>query len=156
MYDSRVSAFLNYTLLMAFESYCNKTETAEEKLEVFDALLSVSNNLFNFGSSTQSTNLRMLKLESNEKVFNSEADKKQVLGFNANIIATWIIQEIWERIPENHKSKFPNEKGIRVLERAFFLVGFDLKQLWGDNKNYIDSNYFNPLFKTLNQLQDKK
>ena len=106
IYDSRVSAFLNFTLIKNFNNL------SKEQKEDFYKL---SNGLFNFSGA----------LGRERKVSNSYKFKNQhpngINGFNANLISSWITQCIQERLGIN--------ESIRSFERAFFMLGFDLKQI---------------------------
>ena len=106
IYDSRVSAFLNYTLITNYNSFSEKQKVEFHKL---------SNCLFNFSGA----------MGRERKVANSYKFKNQhpngINGFNANLISSWITQCTQERIGIN--------ESIRSFERAFFMLGFDLKQI---------------------------
>ena len=105
IYDSRVSAFLNHTL--TYNTNYNEVQN--------NTLLTLNKHLFNFGGN----NDRLRKVDDKYGLNNSSTiDSK---WFNANLIASWIIQLLIERLelPVN----------IRTIERAFFMLGFDLKQI---------------------------
>jgi hypothetical protein len=104
IYDSRVSAFLNFSLI---QNYNDLTE--EENLKFHE----LSSQLFNFSGAR----------ERERKVPTSFGFKNQhpkgILGFNANLISSWIAQLTRE--------KLELQENIRSFERAFFMLGFDLK-----------------------------
>lgn len=106
IYDSRVSAFLNYTLI---RNYNNLTASQKEEFH------QLSNHLFNFSGA----------ISRERKVSKAYGFKNQhpkgARGFNANLISSWITQLT--------KEKLGIKKDIRAFERAFFMLGFDLKQL---------------------------
>lgn len=106
IYDSRVSAFLNYTLIKNYENL-NENQKRDFNL--------LSNHLFNFNGA-----------EGRErKVSKSYGFKNQhpngIKGFNANLVSSWIIQSAKEKLEIN--------ESIRSFERAFFMLGFDLNQV---------------------------
>ena len=106
IYDSRVSAFLNFLLIKNYPSF------NQDQKEKFNKL---SGYLFNFSGA----------VNRDRKVSKSFGFKnrhpKGIEGFNANLIASWIIQLC--------KEKFKLEEEIRSFERAFFMLGFDLSQI---------------------------
>ncbi|MFK7946833.1 MAG: hypothetical protein AB8G11_04535 [Saprospiraceae bacterium] len=106
IYDSRVSAFLNYTLIRNYDSLDRSQK------EEFNQL---SNHLFNFSGA----------LGRERKVSKTYGFKNQhpkgIRGFNANLISSWITQLT--------KEKLGLDENIRSFERAFFMLGFDLKQI---------------------------
>jgi hypothetical protein len=106
IYDSRVSAFLNYTLI---RNYNNLSQVQTEEFQ------KLSNHLFNFSGA----------LGRERKVSKSYGFKNQhpngIVGFNANLISSWITQCTNERLEIN--------ESIRSFERSFFMLGFDLKQI---------------------------
>lgn len=101
IYDSRVSAFLNYTLIY--------------KLENTHKLSQITNYLFNFGGNSN----RQRTLPKNLGFINSHPSDYR--GLNANIIASWIIQLLIE--------KLQIDTNPRIIERAFFMLGFDLNEI---------------------------
>jgi hypothetical protein len=101
MYDSRVSAFLNYTLIG-----CDHQNNGLERLYT---------NLFNFGGTSQ----RERKMPKSTGF--KDRHPSGVDGLNANLIASWIMDLI--------NVKLGLKRDIRDFERAFFLLGFDLAQL---------------------------
>ena len=106
IYDSRVSAFLNHTLT-------HKTNYTEEQLENLKRL---TKYLFNFKGA-----------ESRERLVDKKpygfknSNPNGVNGFNANLISSWTVELLNEKLKLN--------KEIRSFERAFFMLGFDLKQI---------------------------
>lgn len=107
IYDSRVSAFLNYSLIENYRSLNERQKIAFFKL---------SNLLFNFGGATD----RERKVSNKFGFINQHP--KGIRGFNANLISSWILQLTKEKLDIEKRS-------IRDFERAFFMLGFDLKQL---------------------------
>lgn len=103
IYDSRVSAFLNHTLI-----HC-KTH--------IEYLPKLSKYLFNFGD----TKKRKRKVDKYYGFKNSHPSGLN--GFNANLISSWIVQLLNDKLNLN--------KEIRSYERAFFMLGFDIKQIEG-------------------------
>ena len=106
IYDSRVSAFLNYTLIRNYDNLSEKQKEEFHKL---------SSHLFNFSGARG----RERKVSKYYGFKNQHP--KGVLGFNANLISSWIMQCTNEKLKIN--------KSIRSYERAFFMLGFDLKQI---------------------------
>lgn len=105
IYDSRVSAFLNHTLT-------HKTNYTEVQLE---KLKQLTKYLFNFKGT-----------ESRERLVDEfygfkKGSPNGVNGLNANFISSWIVELLNEKLELN--------KEIRSFERAFFMLGFDLKQI---------------------------
>lgn len=100
IYDSRVSAFLNYTLI-----------DSNEPTELFQ-YFAKNLNSFN-GASDRERQV--------DKSFGFKNQSKDLNRFNANIIASFIVQLLNDRLNLNQP--------IRVFERAFFMLGFDLAQL---------------------------
>jgi hypothetical protein len=106
IYDSRVSAFLNFTLIRNYNSLSENLKEEFQKL---------SNHLFNFSGATG----RERKVSTSYGFKNQHP--KGINGFNANLISSWITQCTIERLEIN--------ESIRSFERAFFMLGFDLKQI---------------------------
>jgi hypothetical protein len=106
IYDSRVSAFLNHTL--TFEIEYNS-----EQKELFKELVKY---LFNFEGNTENRERLVDK-----KMGFINAQPSDLKGFNANLIASWIIEFL--------KSELQLKEDYRVLERAFFMLGFDLEKI---------------------------
>lgn len=106
IYDSRVSAFLNHTLT-------HKTDYTEEQLENLKRL---TKYLFNFQGAESRERLVDKKLYGFKN-----SNPNGVNGLNANLISSWTVELL------NEKLKLNNE--IRSFERAFFMLGFDLKQI---------------------------
>ncbi len=105
IYDSRVSAFLNHTLTYDIVY----TEEQIEKLK------ELANYLFNFQGA-----------ENRERLVDrrfgfKNSNPSGINGFNANLISSWIAELLNEKLNLNKK--------IRDFERAFFMLGFDLKQI---------------------------
>ena len=78
-------------------------------------LQDLSSHLFNFGGN----NGRERKVPKSFGFKNYHPNGLN--GFNANLIASWIIQCTKEKLKIN--------ESIRSFERAFFMLGFDLKQI---------------------------
>ncbi len=106
IYDSRVSAFLNFTLI---RNYNTLNKTQKEDFHI------LTKSLFNF----RGFGKRERKV-SNIFGFKNQ-HPKGIAGFNANLISSWIIQCTKEHLAINEE--------IRSFERAFFMLGFDLKQI---------------------------
>jgi len=106
IYDSRVSAFLKFSLI---QNYNNLSE--EENLKFHN----LSSLLFNFSGAPG----RERKISTNFGFKNQHP--KGVKGLNANLISSWITQLT--------KQKLGLQENIRSFERAFFMLGFDLKQI---------------------------
>lgn len=106
IYDSRVSAFLNYSLVQ------NYNDLTEEGCAKFHEL---SSQLFNFSGAPG----RERKVSTNFRFKNQHP--KGFQGLNANLISSWITQLTKEKLGIN--------ENIRSFERAFFMLGFDLKQI---------------------------
>ena len=109
IYDSRVAAYLIY-LLDKFHDWAKLDSDSKSKIN------SVTSYLFAMNSS----NGRKRKLESYID-FKKSQPQNSLNAFNGNLVASWIVQLLCEKV-------FPcnNE---RQLERAFFMLGFDLAQL---------------------------
>ena len=105
IYDSRVSSFINHTL--TYNSKLNKEQQKHIK--------ELAKYLFNFRGNTDRERL----IDNSWGFINIHPSG--IDGFNANIVSSWIIQLINEKLGLN--------KSIRDLERAFFMLGFDLKQI---------------------------
>jgi len=106
IYDSRVSAFLNHTLTYDIKY----TEEQIKKLK------ELTTYLFNFQGAENRERLV------DKKQFGFKNSSPNGLnGFNANLISSWTAELI--------KEELKLEKGIRDFERAFFMLGFDLKQI---------------------------
>ena len=106
IYDSRVSAFLNHLLSTTFQ---NLSPSERE------SFFRLSKHLFNFGGAVN----RERKV--NKELGFRNYHPKGIYGFNANIIASWIIQLTKEQLEIRQE--------IRAFERAFFMLGFDLNQI---------------------------
>lgn len=105
IYDSRVSAFLNYTLTFG--------DFTDEDLK---NLKNVTKYLYNFQGAENRERL-VDKTLYGLKNGNPSGFK----GFNANLISSWVVQLLNEKLKLN--------KEVRSFERAFFMLGFDLKQI---------------------------
>lgn len=101
IYDSRVSAFLNHTLIQ------NRSQS--------DLFSNFAKNLYNFNGARG-------RKRQVEKTFGFKNQHPNgINGFNANLISSWIVQLL--------NSKLNLNRTIRTYERAFFMLGFDLKQI---------------------------
>jgi len=105
IYDSRVSAFLNHTL----------THNLKYDDKQFESLKNLTKHLFNF----QGAENRERLVDKKYGFKNSNPSGES--GFNANLVSSWIIDLLKEKL--NLKEDF------RLFERAFFMLGFDLKQI---------------------------
>ena len=101
IYDSRVSAFLNHTL-----TYKESNKTSLDEL---------TKHLYNFNGAIG----RKRQVDKYYSFKNQHPNG--IMGFNANLISSWVIQLL--------ASKLDIEISIRTFERAFFMLGFDLKQI---------------------------
>lgn len=120
IYDSRVSAFLNYTLENSYLKYREKNDSTEIKNNI-DRICFY---LYNFGGGNGANDrLRQVEILNNFRRKSQPENNKH--GFNANIVATWICEYIIKNCNENNIPDIT----IRTLERTFFMLGFDLKQL---------------------------
>ena len=106
IYDSRVSAFLNHTL--TYDINYNEKQLEELK--------KLTKYLFNF----QGAENRERLVDKNKFGFKN-SNPNGINGFNANLISSWIIELINENLNLNRK--------VRDFEKAFFMLGFDLKQI---------------------------
>lgn len=108
IYDSRVAAYLIY-LLDKFHDWAKLDSDSKSKIN------SVTSYLFAMNSID-----RKRKLES-DIGFKKSQPQNSLKAFNGNLVASWIVQLLCKEV-------FPcnNE---RQLERAFFMLGFDLDQL---------------------------
>ncbi|MFY0673976.1 MAG: hypothetical protein JXQ87_11250 [Bacteroidia bacterium] len=106
IYDSRVSAFLNYCLTIDYEKFDSKQ---------LSAFTDLSKWLYNFGGAPG----RERKLD--KKFGFKNQHPSGVKGFNANLIASWIVQLT--------NDELELQKNVRAFERSFFMLGFDLKQI---------------------------
>ena len=103
--NTRVSAFLNHTL-----TYNLEYDDKQLKL-----LKNLTKHLFNF----QGAENRERLVDKNYGFKNCNPSGES--GFNANLVSSWIIDLLKEKL--NLKEDF------RLFERAFFMLGFDLKQI---------------------------
>jgi len=106
IYDSRVSAFLNHTLT-------NDIIYNEEQLI---ELKKLTKYLFNFQGAVNRDRL----VDKKEFGFKN-GNPTGVNGLNANLVSSWIIELL--------KEKLSIKEDVRIFERAFFMLGFDLKQI---------------------------
>ena len=75
IYDSRVSAFLNYTLLMALKSYCEENSSdGEKRKKAYEGFHNISSNLFNFSGSGNTGNLRKFSFKRRSSIFKTESN----------------------------------------------------------------------------------
>jgi len=101
IYDSRVSAFLNYSL--------SQLDNQRIVLNQFSRLL------YNFSGD----NGRLRKIDDQYGL--KKGTPSGTKGLNANLIASWILQYLREKINL--------DKDLREYEKAFFMLGFDLSQI---------------------------
>lgn len=106
IYDSRVSAFLNHTLTY-------KLEYTEKQIKILKELTTY---LFNFQGAENRE-----RLVDRERFGFKNSSPNGLNGFNANLISSWTAELLKEKLKLN--------KGIRDFERAFFMLGFDLRQI---------------------------
>jgi hypothetical protein len=106
IYDSRVSAFLNHTLTYG----CDYSEEQLERLK------NLTKYLFNFEGEK-----KRARLVDKNKYGLKNYKPSGLKGFNANLIASWVIKLLKENLSLN--------QDFRMFERAFFMLGFDLDQL---------------------------
>lgn len=112
IYDSRVSSFLNHTL--TYDIDYNEEQLIElKKLTAY---------LFNFQGA-----------ENRERIVDKQrfgfrnSNPIGVNGLNANLVSSWIIELLKDKLNLNEE--------FRSFERAFFMLGFDLKQIKGQNND---------------------
>lgn len=112
IYDSRVAAFINY-VCWSFYSSLGEIERKEFK--------SLSTGLLSFGGGTN--RVRKLKKEDCKKLglLSSPTDKRKMV---ANKQASWFLRYLME--VEGLSS---TQKCFRTIDKAAFMLGFDLKQL---------------------------
>lgn len=101
IYDSRVSAFLNYTLT---HQYLDLEEL--KKITPF---------LYNFKGVEE----RKRKVDNCFGLKNS--NPTGISGFNANLVSSWVLEFL--------RNELQSENDFRLFERAFFMLGFDLDQI---------------------------
>jgi hypothetical protein len=118
IYDSRVSAFLNHTLT-------HEIDYTEEKLI---KLKKLTNYLFNF----QGVENRERLVDKNKFGFKN-SNPNGVNGLNANLVSSWVIELLEEKL--KLKTEF------RLFERAFFMLGFDLNQIKGQQNDQTTTNH---------------
>lgn len=112
IYDSRVSAFLNHTLTY-------DTDYNERQLK---KLKELTTHLFNFKGAENRE-----RLVDKQKFGFKNGNPNGVNGFNANLVSSWIIVLL--------KEKLNLQEEFRLFERAFFMLGFDLKQIKGQKND---------------------
>ena len=106
IYDSRVSAFLNHTLTYDIDYNEGQLKKLKE----------LTTHLFNFQGAENRE-----RLVDKQKFGFKNSNPNGVNGFNANLVSSWIIELLREKL--NLQEEF------RLFERAFFMLGFDLKQI---------------------------
>lgn len=106
IYDSRVSAFLNYSLTYKRDFNSNQ----------IDHLSQLANNLYNFNGAIG----RVRQVDKSLGFKNQHP--KGLNGLNANLISSWMVQLLNKKLGLNQT--------VRSFERAFFMLGFDLKQIY--------------------------
>jgi hypothetical protein len=122
IYDSRVSAFLNYTLEKSYLKFIKEIDSTNT--DVKENVDRICSYLYNFGGRNRPNNSsrKVKELKNFRRQSNPENNKH---GFNANIVATWICEFIINKWNEKNDNKLT----IRKLERTFFMLGFDFMQL---------------------------
>ena len=106
IYDSRVSAFLNHTLTYDIDYNEGQLKKLKE----------LTTHLFNFQGAENRE-----RLVDKQKFGFKNSNPNGVNGFNANLVSSWIIELL--------KEKLNLQEEFRLFERAFFMLGFDLKQI---------------------------
>lgn len=106
IYDSRVSAFLNHTLTFKIDY----TDCQLKELKKMSAYL------FNFQGAESRE-----RLVDKQKFGFKNSNPNGVNGLNANLVSSWIIELLKENLMLSEE--------VRLFERAFFMLGFDLKQI---------------------------
>lgn len=106
IYDSRVSAFLNHTL----------TYDIEYNDEQIKKLKELTTYLYNYQGAENRE-----RLVDKKKFGFKNSNPSGLNGFNANLVSSWIIELL--------RDKLKLEEEFRSFERAFFMLGFDLKQI---------------------------
>jgi hypothetical protein len=112
IYDSRVSAFLNHTL----------TYDINYNEEQLNELKKLTTHLFNFQGAEKRE-----RLVDKQKFGFKNSNPNGVNGLNANLVSSWIIELL--------KDKLNLQEEFRLFERAFFMLGFDLKQINGQHND---------------------
>jgi len=108
IYDSRVAAYLIFLLDQFYKSkYIDK-----KHLENFNQITSY---LFTM------KNLNRVRSIKTEVLHKNHISNKNLNAFNGNLVASWIIQLLCENVFINNDES--------QLEKAFFMLGFDLSQL---------------------------
>lgn len=110
IYDSRVSAFLNHTL----------TYDIDYNADQLTELKKLTTYLFNFPGAENRE-----RLVDKHKFGFKNSNPSGVNGLNANLVSSWIIELL--------KDKLNLQEDFRLFERAFFMLGFDLKQIKGQH-----------------------
>lgn len=112
IYDSRVSAFLNHTLTYDIDYNESQLKKLKE-LTIY---------LFNFQGAENRE-----RLVDKKKFGFKNSNPNGVNGLNANLVSSWIIELL--------KDKLKLQEEFRLFERAFFMLGFDLKQIKGQHND---------------------
>ena len=112
IYDSRVSAFLNHTL----------TYDIDYNEEQLKELKKLTTYLFNFQGAENRE-----RLVDKQRFGFKNSNPSGVNGLNANLVSSWIIELL--------KDKLNLQEDFRLFERAFFMLGFDLKQIKGQDND---------------------
>lgn len=112
IYDSRVSAFLNHTL----------TYDIDYNEEQLKELKKLTTYLFNFQGAENRE-----RLVDKKRFGFKNSNPNGVNGLNANLVSSWIIELL--------KDKLKLQEELRLFERAFFMLGFDLKQIKGQHND---------------------
>jgi hypothetical protein len=110
IYDSRVSAFLNHTLTYDIDYNEGQLKRLKE----------LTTHLFNFQGAENRE-----RLVDKRKFGFKNSNPNGVNGLNANLVSSWIIELL--------KDKLNLQEEFRLFERAFFMLGFDLKQIKGQH-----------------------
>ena len=108
IYDSRVSAFLNYTL----------TKNKKYNSNQLKSLNNLTQYLFSFEGVSNEKRKRIIE---EEKFLFRRKYPSGIEGFNANLISTWIIHLL--------NKELNIKRDMQSYERAFFMLGFDLNQI---------------------------
>jgi hypothetical protein len=121
IYDSRVSAFLNYTLEKSYLAFTNGIDSTNTDVQTNINI--ICSYLYNFGGGN-GEHIRLRKVEKLKNFKGQSQPANDKYGFNANIVASWICEYIMKKWNEENVNKLT----IRKLERIFFMLGFDLEQ----------------------------
>lgn len=117
IYDSRCSAFLNYALLMGLDRNNQTTLTT---------LRPLAETLLNFEGVPTRTRMIDRKKATELGLQNLAPSDDQEKGLKANLMASWIVKYLAERLPNQHEL---NQAEYRDFDKAFYMLGFDLVQL---------------------------